>query len=214
MSAHPQDAIRYTRTPVARQYTEAMKSSASSSLPSRSVARPAFLALVLLLGTGSAFAQWQWIDGRGQRVFSDTPPPAGTPDKNILKRPGGRAMAPPSPTETPDAPPTQAAAAPATPRPATQDTELEARKKQAEQAEAAKRKAEQEKFVKSRAENCERAKRAKTTLDSGIRVATTNAKGEREIMDDAARASESRRIDEIIKSDCGPLPASDATVAR
>ena len=32
--------------------------------------------------------------------------------------------------------------------------------------------------------------------------------GEREIMDDKARASEGRRIDEIVRSDCGPLPAS------
>jgi hypothetical protein len=60
--------------------------------------------------------------------------------------------------------------------------------------------------AKARAENCERAKRAKATLDTGIRIATTNAKGEREIMDDKARGDEARRMDETIRSDCGPLP--------
>ena len=36
---------------------------------------------------------------------------------------------------------------------------------------------------------------------------TVNAKGEREIMDDKARASELKRVEDIIRSDCGPLPA-------
>ena len=36
-----------------------------------------------------------------------------------------------------------------------------------------------------------------------MRMATTNAKGEREIMDDAARAAEVKRIDEIMQSSCG-----------
>ncbi len=169
------------------------------------------LATLMLLSTGSASAQWQWIDGTGNRVFSDTPPPAGTLEKNILKRPGApRPTA--SPTASPSASPsnsTSTTTAAAT-KPSGKDKELEARKKQAEEAEQAKKKAELEKFTKARAENCERAKRAKATLDSGIRIATTNAKGEREIMDDKARASEAQRLEETIRSDCGPLPASAA----
>ena len=82
------------------------------------------------------------------------------------------------------------------------DKTLEAKKKQAEEAEAAKRKAEEERIAKAKAENCTRAKQAKATFDSGVRVSRTNANGEREVLDDAARAAETQRIQGIIDSDC------------
>ena len=47
-----------------------------------------------------------------------------------------------------------------------------------------------------------RAKQAKASFDSGLRISRTNAAGEREFMDDAARASELKRIQGIIASDC------------
>lgn len=166
------------------------------------------VALLIALPAASAMAQWQWVDSTGSRVFSDTPPPAGTPDKNILKRPGSERPRAPATVEASSPVATTTAAAP-TAKPGT-DKDLETRKKAAEQAEEAKRKAEQEKLAKARAENCERAKRAKATMDSGVRIATTNAKGEREIMDDKARASETQRLDLIIRSDCGPMPAQAA----
>ena len=86
------------------------------------------------------------------------------------------------------------------------DKELEARKKQAEQAEETKRKMEEQRIAKARADSCARARQAKVTMDSGVRLATTNAKGEREVMDDKARTAESRRLDEVVRSDCGPMP--------
>jgi hypothetical protein len=161
------------------------------------------LATLMLLSTGSASAQWQWIDGTGNRVFSDTPPPAGTLDKNILKRPGT-----PRPTASISAPASSSTSttAAAAAKPSGKDNELEARKKQAEEAEQAKKKAELEKFTKARAENCERAKRAKNTMASGMRITTTNAKGETEFLDDKARAAETRRIEELVQSECAPLP--------
>lgn len=96
------------------------------------------------------------------------------------------------------------------------DEQLESKKKQAEkqaqEAAQAKKKAEDDRIAAVRAGNCERAKRAKATLDSGVRIATTNAKGEREIMDDKARAAELQRIDGVIRSDCGPASASAQNV--
>ncbi len=161
---------------------------------------------LLLVCSSAAIAQWQWIDGTGRKVFSDTPPPASIPDKNILKQPG-TAPAPRVASEEPASSPAVAAAnTPAAPQIPARDTELEARKKQAELAEEAKKKAEMERVAKARAETCERARKAKITMDSGVRLATTNAKGEREIMDDKARAAESQRMDAIIRSDCGPMP--------
>ncbi len=169
--------------------------------------RALVLAGLTAISAGTAMAQWQWIDGSGRRVFSDTPPPAGTPDKHILKRPVGARAALAS-AVTASAATAASATATTTAAPSGKDSELEARKKQAEQAEQAKKKAELDKLNQARAENCERAKRAKATLDSGIRIATTNAKGEREIMDDKGRASEAQRLDGVIRSDCGPLPAA------
>lgn len=176
--------------------------------------RPLALFSMGLLFSSVAMAQWMWIDGTGKKVFSDTAPPASIPDKNVLKRPGAR-VEPRLVEPTADDQDTQdKAAAPekaASPVVSGRDDELEAKKKKAEQqakeAAEAKRKAELDKYAKDRAENCSRAKQAKATMDSGIRIATVNAKGEREIMDDKGRAAEHKRIEDIIRSDCGPLPA-------
>jgi len=163
-------------------------------------------ALVVLasLASGAALAQWQWVDATGRKVFSDTPPPATVPDKDVLKRPSLRTPAlatTATPASTGATATTNTAPAP---KLSGRDEQLEARKKQAEEADQAKKKAEEERQAKARADNCDRAKRAKATLDSGIRIATTNTKGEREIMDDTARATEAKRLDELIRSDCSP----------
>lgn len=157
---------------------------------------------VWLLTSGWAAAQWQWVDGAGRRVFSDTPPPASIPEQQILQRPGPRSL-PPAPVSTGPGE-TPLAASPPVPRLPPRDEQLEARKKRAEEEEQARKKSEADRLVKARADSCERARRAKATMDSGIRIATTNAKGEREIMDDKARAQESVRIEDIIRTDCTP----------
>ena len=82
------------------------------------------------------------------------------------------------------------------------DKGLEDKKKQADAAEAEKKKAYDEQVAKVRAENCERAKRSKASFDSGARIARTNAKGEREFLDDAQRAAETKRLDVVIANDC------------
>lgn len=65
-------------------------------------------------------------------------------------------------------------------------------------------KAEQARVAAERADNCQRARRALTTVNSGIRIATINDKGEREFMDEGALAAERQRIQAIIRSDCAP----------
>ena len=154
-----------------------------------------------------SMAQWQWLDKGGSKVFSDRPPPADIPDKNILKHPGNLARTPavaPAPADEAGSSPVAAAST----KPATGaagagvDKELEAKKALAEKAEADKQKADEAKLAKARADNCQRARQAKSTLDSGVRMAQTNAKGERIVMDDAARAAETKRIEAVIASDC------------
>jgi hypothetical protein len=169
-----------------------------------------FTALGLGLGS-TAHAQWGWTDKDGRRIFSDQGPSSEVPDKSIFKRPAGAKAS--ATTVAKAVEPEAAASAPAgsasapkanasAPKPSGKDSELEKKKKEAEAAEAAKKKAAADKFAADQAENCDRAKKAKTTFSSGIRIATTNAKGEREIMSDADRAAESKRIDGVIAAEC------------
>jgi hypothetical protein len=144
----------------------------------------------------AASAQWQWMDKDGRKVFSDRPPPADVPDKNILKRPGSRGA-----TVT-AAPPAAVPAATPAAAPAGIDKSLQEKRKQAEDAEAAKRKAEEERNARLMAENCSRAQQAKSGLDSGARISRINEKGEREFMDEAALAAEGQRLQSIINENC------------
>jgi hypothetical protein len=169
--------------------------------------------LILAVAGGSfaltAFAQWQWIDKDGRKVYSDRSPPADILEKNILKRPrGAQVVAAPVANDAPAAAPAAASSAAAAkgnagaPKLSGKDAQLEAKKKQAEQEEAAKKKAEDDKLAKARAENCEVAKKGQASLNTGVRIVTTNAKGEREVFDDAAKAAEVKRIQAVIDADC------------
>lgn len=170
--------------------------------------------LLVLSLTGLSFAasaQWQWLDKDGRKVFSDRAPPSDIQEKNILKRPG---KAPPA-APVADAPSEGeggasapvAGQAPALPASGAKpagglDKELEAKKKQQKEADAAKRKADEERVAKAQIENCARAKQAKTTFESGVRIGTTNAAGEKQFMDDVTRAAELKRFQSIIDRDC------------
>lgn len=173
------------------------------SLPSK-IPR-AILTTALAMFCMSAFAQWQWLDRDGRKVFSDRAPPPDIPEKNILKRPG-KVTPPAEAVPGAEAVPPVSTSAASGSIPSVKKTELdlklEEKKKQAEQSEAAKRKAEEARVAQVQAENCARAKQAKAALDSGVRMSTVNAKGEREVMDDAARAAESKRLQGIMATEC------------
>jgi hypothetical protein len=154
----------------------------------------------------SASAQWQWIDKNGKKVFSDQAPPPDVPEKNILRRAGS----PPPARANPDPAATDAAAAGAAPpkaresagKPTGVDKDLEEKTKKAEAEEKARQAAEAAKIAKAKADNCALARQGKATIDSGMRIAKVNAQGEREIMDDTARAAEQKRLQTVIDSDC------------
>ena len=160
----------------------------------------------------AAHAQYQWVDKDGRRVFSDRPPPADVAPKNIVSQPRGSTAAvvrsaPAAPANEPAAGEASVAAKPAAPAASAApgagvDKALEEKKKQAEAAEAAKKKAEEQKIAAAKADNCKRAMNAKSSLDSGMRMARMNEKGEREVLDDAQRAAELKRVNAIISSDC------------
>lgn len=167
-----------------------------------------FSALTFFICTAS-MAQYQWIDGNGRKVFSDQPPPASVPAQKIMQQPSkNAASATPAAAEEPaaganSAQTTNAENKPAAKKEATgKDKELEAKKKQADAELAAKKKIDEEKQAKANADNCERAKGVKAGLNSGARISQYNAKGERVVMDEAARMVETKRIEGIIQTDC------------
>lgn len=166
--------------------------------------RVALPALALLLAAAAAQAQWVWRDASGRVTASDRPPPREIAEKDILTRP-----APPRPARegrngaeaaasAPAAGAGASAAAAATPL----AREVEARRKAEETQRTAQAKAEEGKLNAARAENCRRARGHLAALETGQRIARTNERGEREILDDKGRAEELRRAREVIGSDC------------
>jgi len=177
-----------------RRYTLRMQSPNFA----KRIIRPLFCVASLMVLVLPAQAQWKWKDSQGQVHVSDIPPPREVLDKDILQRPNQvfkRAAAAASATE----PTAAASAAPAKPK---VDPELEARKTKAEAEQKAKAKADEDKLAAQRGENCQRARQHLTTLQSGQRLARINAKGEREFLDDAARAQEQQAAQRVIDSDC------------
>jgi hypothetical protein len=167
-----------------------------------------FLVIFSLLSC-SAMAQWAWTDEEGRTIFSDRAPSASVPEKRIFKRPG-----PPRLTQNQEQTPNTGADAPSagtaspvqpaadTPQAAGVEKELVERKKKTEQAQVEQRKLEEKRVSKLKADNCERARQAQKTLESGVRLSRTNAMGEREILDDAARTVEAKRLQGIVATDC------------
>jgi hypothetical protein len=144
-----------------------------------------------------ASAQWKWRDGAGHIQYSDLPPPPDTPESSILARPAAataRASAAASAAS--------AAAVPSLPPAKTVEPELEKKLREEKQAKAAKAKLEEEKVAAQKAESCSRARNQLLGLEEGYRIARVNSKGEREVLDDKGRASETQRVKAIIKSDC------------
>jgi hypothetical protein len=157
-----------------------------------------------------ALAQWQWTDSAGKAVFSDRAPPPEVPDKAIRKRPSTASVADPTPAASGPSivPATSAASAAGAASPPVirrTDSTLAAKAKQAEQAEVAQRGAQEARLRQTRADNCARAKSALAYLASGQRIARSNDTGEREVLDDAARALEQRRLQGVVDTECkGP----------
>jgi hypothetical protein len=165
------------------------------SKPIRRWLRP-LCACALALTSLAAHAQYSWIDDRGVRVFSDRPPPPGTPPNRILKAPPRSLEAVAEPAATP------AAAAPpaASPAPDWRVREAEfrertARRDKEEREAAAKRR-------QDRDAECTWARDAQRALTVARRLEWKNRKGEPELMSDADRAREMEKVQRILPG-CG-----------
>ncbi len=164
-----------------------------------SLARSCLLA-ALALAACPTFAQWQWLDANGKKVFSDMAPPLDVPDKHILQSPGVRVTPPKSDTEA--APPSAPVANPTGAAASKEAAELEAKKKKAEDAERAQQRADADRAARAKTDNCQRAQRALITLNSGTPMRTMTAQGERVFMDETTRSAEKTRLQAAIRQNC------------
>ena len=154
------------------------------------------LVLISCLLPALCAAQWLWIDEAGRRVYSDQPPPPGLPPARILRQPGvaapalwtasSPASAPAAPTPAP-MPPRAARSASSTTAAVPGDEALRSL---------------QDDNARLRAAHCARVREAWLSLESGRRLARTLPNGEREVLDDAARAAERQRLQGLLSNDC------------
>ncbi len=132
----------------------------------------------LWLAAPSLAATYKWTDANGEVHYSDQPPPPSVKG-SVTVKPGKSSTSAPA-----AAPPATDKAAP--PKAKTYiEQEAEFRKRQVEAAEreaAEKKKAED---ASAKKQNCEQARAQLQGLQAGGRVTQTNAKGEREYMNDA-----------------------------
>ncbi len=169
---------------------------------------PLVACLLAIAATGAcAQSVWKWRDSSGQLHISDTAPPTDVPQKNIMQRPTGMAVAAGTGNATNTGGQAAAASAPAGP---AGDSDLQKKKLKADKEKADKTAADKavadQKSAAVRAENCSRAQAQAKALQSGVRIARMNASGEREYLDDAGRAAEMKRTQDIVSQSCGAAP--------
>lgn len=140
----------------------------------------------------SATAQtYQWKDSSGRTVISDTPPPGSA--KESTRTIGGKvpgANAAPAAGKAPETPKTFA------------EKDMDFKKRQQETSEKAEKSEKEKAAAADKRENCDRAQKQLALLESGQRIATTDDKGERQIMEDAERDKEMERARRFVSESC------------
>jgi hypothetical protein len=186
----------------------------TSQLKAHAQARPAGrlsalklagLAVVLGLFALPAAAQWAWREANGRVVYSDQPPPASVKSSQIVKQPGPRTFAPmpivagepanDSKGEAKDK--DKENAKPAGPK-TYAEREMEFRKRQQEREQSEKKQQEEQARATQKAQECERMRNYMRALQDGVRVSRTDSQGNREVLEDAQREAEIKRMREAL----------------
>jgi len=141
-----------------------------------------FLLILLMLATTNTFAAIsKWVDDQGRVHYSDLPPPPGTQQNILREESNTQDSASSSPSDVKTIADREA------------DLKKEKAGKQAEADKAAQKKAAED----ARKASCDSARENLRTLQSGVRVMTVNANGEKSYMDDKERQ---QRIDQANKA--------------
>jgi uncharacterized protein DUF4124 len=150
---------------------------------------PVFCALVLTtlaFATGAVAQQFKWVDRDGRVQYGDTPPPG-------VK--ATRLKPPPAPVSSPAQSSAKKDAKKLTPEQAFQ-------KRQQDQREGAEKAAQEQAEAQNKRANCEAAQAQLRQLQSGERISTVTASGERSFVDDAQRARETERAQKAVSEWC------------
>ncbi len=147
--------------------------------------RFAALFLAIAFASVAQAQQFKWVDKDGKTQYGDAPPP-GVKATSL--------KAPPGPTAPPAAPASKDAkdgkAAKKSGPMSAKEQEAAFRQRQDDQRKAADKSAKADAEEGKRKENCEAARGRLRDLEGGVRIASTNEKGERVFMEDGARARE------------------------
>jgi hypothetical protein len=132
---------------------------------------------------------YQWKDGTGRTVISDTPPPnAGKSTRTVT-------------TTTSD--PRQAAEPASISEPkSTAEKEMEFKKRQQEAKEKAEKTVKEQTAAADKAENCRRAQSNLTALEGSQPMASIDANGQRVVMDTSMREQEMAHARRVMAEAC------------
>ena len=150
--------------------------------------RTLLFVMAMGLAAGVSAQQFKWVDKDGRVQYGDTPPPGVKAQR----------LRPPPPGSTPA--PSSSAAKKDGAKPLSPEAAFQKRQKDAREAD--------EKAAKERAEadvrkaNCDAAQASLRQIQSGQRIATMNAAGERVFVDDAGRAREEERAQKAVAEHC------------
>ena len=144
------------------------------------------LLLVPLLAPGGAAAQglYKWVDESGKVTYSDQPPVGKVRSKEVITIPGS--TNPGAARQLID-----------------QDTQFKKRQDDAAKAQATATKKEE--LEKQKADNCTRARTELRALRDNTPMAKLNEKGERVMLEGAARDAESKRMETFVEENCAQI---------
>ena len=162
--------------------------------PTRRCSGTLLAGAIALLIALPAHSQWKWVDENGRMTYSDQPPPRSVPASRILNS-GAQAFVasaakPAGPSDqTPGERSSQPASTASQPA-ASRGAAAQARERQQAEHAAALGRA------------CEAMRTEARTLESGMRVARVNAKGEPEVLGDEDRASRIAELKRDLQANC------------
>jgi hypothetical protein len=149
------------------------------------------LATALAFSAGAAAQLYKWKDANGRIRYGDTPPPGV--DATTIRGPSS--YSPPAPAADAKNGKGDKKEPPLTPEQAFE-------KRQKERAEAEQKADKERADAEAKRVNCEQAQTQLRTLETGQRIATVNAAGERAFLDDDQRAAAQARAEKAVANWC------------
>lgn len=145
-----------------------------------------FLTIVIAITGLNANAELnKWVDSEGKVHYSDTRPPDVKSEsvRNISGK--GQVEAPASFSPKNIA-----------------EREADLKKSRLEKDEAAQKRAQQDAESEAKKRNCDAARQMQRSIEEGSRLVTYDEKGERTVLDDAARAQRLEEANKAVSANC------------